>query len=191
MSNENILKTIGIISGSHTLNHLFNLYNTHMAKAVVPINTPNKVQYFRPADDLWIETSMRVIPSVEIAQGAAVGWKITSNTTTGEITLMGVENAAGADFVGIMAEPIVSSDADYATSGKFKQVKVPTSIYSKAEFAVITGTFTAADVGKTVEFSSNSLGLAVDTAGKGARIVKYISSSRGLCTFPMPATETA
>jgi hypothetical protein len=107
-----------------------------MAKATVALNTPNKTQYFRPADDLWIEMPFKVIASVAIAQGAAVGIKITSNTTTGEITLMGVENASGADFVGIMAEPVASTDSDYATSGKFKQVKVPTSIYSKAEFFV-------------------------------------------------------
>lgn len=162
-----------------------------MAKATVALNTPNKTQYFRPADDLWVEKSFPFIASVAIPQGAAVGIKITSNTTTWELTLMGVENASGADFVGIMAEPIVSTDSDYATSLKMKQVKVPTSIYSTAEFTVGAWTFTTVDVFKTVEFHSDSLGLAVDTAGKGARIVKYISSTRGLCTFPMPATETA
>jgi hypothetical protein len=35
------------------------------------------------------------------------------------------------------------------------------------------------------------LGLAVDTAGKGARIVEYISSLKGICQFVMPMTETA
>lgn len=104
---------------------------------------------------------------------------------------MGVENASGADFVGIIAEPIVSTDSDYATGGKLKGVRVPRSIYSKAFFTVGAGTFTAVDVWKTVEFHSDSKSLAVDTAGKGARIVKYISSTRGMCTFPMPATETA
>ena len=172
-------------------NLLFNLLTTNMAKSVVALNTPNKTQYFRPADDQWIEKSFPFIASVAIPQGAAVGIKITSNTTTGELTLMGVENAAGADFVGIMAEPIVSTDADYATSGKMKQVKVPLTYSALAEFAVGAGTFTKADVFKTVEFHSDSLGLAVDTAGKGARIMGYISSTRGLCSFPMPATETA
>lgn len=129
--------------------------------------------------------------STAIAEGAAVGIEISGNTTTGNLTLAAVENANGADFVGIMAEPITATDADYATAGKKKQVWVPDSIYSTAEFKVVNGTFTAADVYKTVQISSDSLGLDVDTAGKGARIVKRLSATRGICTFPMPATETA
>lgn len=162
-----------------------------MAKATVTLNTPNKTQYFRPADDMWRTEYFRIKASTAIPQGAAVWIEISGNTTTGRLTLMGVENASGADFVGIMAEPIVSTDADYATADKIKAVKVPNSSYAKAEFAVGAWTFTSADIFKTVEFHSDSLWLAVDTAGKGARIVGYISSSRWLCTFPMPATETA
>lgn len=104
---------------------------------------------------------------------------------------MGVQNAAGADFVGIMAEPIASTDADYATAGKLKAVKVPTSTKSTAFFTVGAGTFTAADLFRTARFHTDSLGLAVDTIGLGARIVKYISSTRGICEFSCPTTMTA
>jgi hypothetical protein len=104
--------------------------------------------------------------STAIAEGAALGIEIDSNNVTGNITLMGVENAKGADFVGIMAEPIVSTDDDYATAGKLKGVRVPKTIYAKAFFAVGAGTFTKADLFKTVQINANSLGLDVDTAGK-------------------------
>ena len=104
---------------------------------------------------------------------------------------MGVENAAGADFVGILAEPITSTDADYATAGKLKLVWIPKTREARSYFTVGAGTFTAADVGKTVEIHSDSKSLAVDTAGKGAKIVDYISSTRGVCTFNLPLTETA
>jgi len=137
---------------------------------------------------------METVPfkaSTAIAQGAAVGIEIDTNNVTGNLTLMGTENAAGADFAGIMITPVAATDDDYATAGKLKQVWIPDSIYSTAKFAVGTGTFTLSDVYKTVEFHSDSLGLAVDTAGKGARIVGFESATRGLCTFAMPATETA
>jgi hypothetical protein len=129
--------------------------------------------------------------STAMAEGAAIGIEISGNTTTGNYTLMGVENAAGADFAGILQEPIVSGDADYATAGKLKLVAIPVDQSAIAEFKVSAGTFTAADVGKTVEFHSDSLGLAVDTAGKGARISRYMSASRGECAFVLPTTETA
>ncbi len=72
-----------------------------------------------------------------------------------------------------------------------KYVRVANDNISTAFFKVKAGTFTAADVFKTVEFYSDATGLAVDTAGKGARIVGYISSTKGTCQFVMPNTETA
>ena len=107
-----------------------------MAIATTTLNTPNKVQNFRPADDSWETVLYPFKASTAIAQGAAVGIEIATNNVTGNLTLMGVQNASGADFVGIMAEPIVSTDADYATAGKLKAVKVPTSTKSKAYFTV-------------------------------------------------------
>lgn len=162
-----------------------------MGKAVTALNTPNSTKYFYPADDNWELKKLPFKASVEIAEGAAIGIEISSNTTTWNFTLMGTENTAWWDFKGIMAEPIVSTDTDYATAGKLKAVRVPKTIYAKSFFYVGAGTFTAVDVNKTVEFHSDSLGLAVDTAGKGARIVEYISSTKGICQFVMPNTETA
>ena len=129
--------------------------------------------------------------SVAAVDGTAIGIEIVTNAVTGNVTLMGTENAAGADFQGILAEPIASTDTDYATAGKLKAVWVPTSIDAESYFKVGTGTFTAADKFKTVQISSDSLKLDVDTAGKGARITKYISATQGVCTFPFGATETA
>lgn len=163
-----------------------------MGKAVTPLNAPNKTQYFYPA--VLEERDLIEMPfkaSTAMTEGAAIGIEISGNTTTGNVTLMWVENASGADFVGILAEPITATDADYATAGKLKAVWYPKTPYAKAFFAVGAGTFTAADVFKTVEFHSDSLWLAVDTAGKGARIRGYISASKGICDFSLPATETA
>lgn len=162
-----------------------------MWTAVTALNSPNKTQYFRPADNKWEMKQVQMKVSTAMTSWAAIGIVISSNTTTGDKTLMGVENASGADFVGILTETIASTDADYATSGKTRLCRVPTSIYSEAYFTVGAGTFTKIDEWKTVEIHSDSLTLAVDTAGKGARITKYISSTRGKCVFSLPATETA
>jgi len=162
-----------------------------MGKAVVGLNKPNETRYFYPADGNWKMTMLPFKASTTIAEGAVVGIEIASNTTTGNYTLFATENAAGADFTGIMAEPIVSGDADYATAGKLKGVRVPITTEAEAYFAVGAGTFTSVDVGKTVEITAGSLGLSVDTAGKGARITEYTSSTKGKCKFNLPTTETA
>lgn len=162
-----------------------------MAKAVTLVNTPNKTQYFYPADDQWILAALPMKVSTAMTEGSAVCVEISGNTTTGYYTKAGVENASGADIVGILAEPIVSTDADYATAFKMKNVWIFRTPTAKAFFTVGAGTFTNIDVGKTVEIHSDSLTLAVDTAGKGARITDYISSTRGKCVFCMPNTETA
>lgn len=140
----------------------------------------------------WKQVLRPMKASTVMVEGAAIGIEISSNTTTGYKTLMGVENAAGADFVGILAEPIAAADSDYATAGKLKAVLIPLSRdTAEAFFTVGEGTFTAIDEGKTVQFGSTSIDLDVDTAGKGARITKYISATRGKCVFSLPNTETA
>lgn len=162
-----------------------------MGKAVTPLNAPNQTRNFYPADNKWEMKAYPMKASTAMAEGAAIAIEISGNTTTGNHTLMGTENAAGADFVGILAEPITSSDADYATAGKLKLLWVPKTNVARSYFKVGAGTFTAADVGKTVEIHTDSVSLAVDTAGKGARIKEYISSTRGICEFSLPNTETA
>jgi len=150
-----------------------------MGKATVLVNTPNTTSNFYPANDKWEMKKLPMKASTAMVEGAAIAIEISSNTTTGNYTLMGVENVTGADFVGILAEPIV------------KGVRVPVNQQAEAFFTVGAGTFTAVDVGKTVEIHSDSKSLAVDTAGKGARITKYITSTRGKCAFVLPNTETA
>lgn len=86
--------------------------------------------------------------------------------------------------MGILAEAIAATDADYATSQKLKHVWVPLCKDATAEFTVGSGTFTTADVGKSVAFA-DSKSLAVDTAGDDARITKYLSSTRGECIFQL------
>jgi len=162
-----------------------------MGKATTGLNKPNETGNFLPLNGQWKLVQFPMKASTAIEEGSALAIEIASNTTTGYVTLMGTENAAGSDFVGILAEPITATDDDYATAGKLKGVWVPTSIYSEAYFTVWAGTFTAVDVFKTVEIHSDSKSLAVDTAGKGARITAYIDSTHGKCVFSLPTTETA
>ena len=151
----------------------------------------NVTTNFLPADGNWEMKKFGFKASAAIAEGALVGWEISGGTTTGNLTVYGVENASGADFVGILTAPIAATDSDYATAGKLKSVLIPKHALAEAYFTVAAGTFTTADIGKTVETASSATGLAVDTAGKGARITAYISSTRGKCNFSLPTTETA
>ena len=109
-----------------------------MGKAVTQLNASNSNTNFVviEAEKDWKITYLPFKASTAIEEGSAIGIEIVTNTTTGNVTLMGVENAAGADFVGIMAEPIVDTDKDYATAGKLKAVYVPKSINSRAKFTV-------------------------------------------------------
>ena len=162
-----------------------------MGKAVTLVNQPNNVQNFYPADDNWEMVMMPFVASTAIDEGTAVAPQITSNDVTWNLTKMGVENATGADFIWILAEPIKATDGDYATAGKEKGVWVPKNPYALAYFKVGAGTFTKADVFRTVELHSDYKSLAVDTKGKGARIMGYIDSTHGICRFSLPETETA
>jgi len=162
-----------------------------MWKAVTGINQPNETGNFLPFDWEWVLREYPILESTAIEEGTAVAPQISSNDVTWKLTKMGTENATGADFTGIIAEAIRATDDDYATAFKKKKVWVRKSVDSRAYFTVWAGTFTTADVFRTVEIHSDSLSLAVDTAGKGARIEEYISSTRGVCSFNLPMTETA
>lgn len=106
--------------------------------AVTPVNTPNHTQYFYPidADFKWKLTKLPFAASVAMVDGTAIGIQISGNTTTGNVTTMGAENASGADFVGILAEIIATTDSDYATAGKLKDVWVPNTPDAEAYFTV-------------------------------------------------------
>lgn len=134
----------------------------------------NTTTNFNPIKHLWKQKNLPMIASVAIEEGSAVYW-------VGDGTVTKSTNATG-NFAGLLAEPIAATDADYATSRKRKAVHVPKFNDSEAEFTVGAGTFTTADEGKSVKFNDEK-SLAVDTAGTQARIIKYISSTKGTCTF--------
>jgi len=163
-----------------------------MGKAVTPINSANQTGYFYPADDKWELKMLPMKASLAMAEGVAITAETNGAAVTGYYrTQVAVENLNGDDTMGILAEPILATDPDYAVAGKMKGVRVPKGPESEAYFTVGAGTFTAADVGATVELHSDFKSLAVDTLGKGATITGYISSTRGVCKFNMPKTEVA
>jgi len=160
--------------------------------SINPTSRQNDLTGFVPVKGVWAYERVKIKASTVLQMGDAVGIEISSNTTTGFNTVMGVENASGADFVGIYWDQLISSgDSDYASTTKFRTVAIPVSADAEAQFTVGAGTFTAVDVGKRVEIHSDNRSLAVDTAGKGASITRYISSTKGLCKFNLPTTETA
>lgn len=161
-------------------------------KSITPINTPNTTTYFMPISSTgWELRSIEMKASTAMSDWAAIWVEISGNTTTGNATLMPATNANGANFIGILAEKIATTDTDYATAGKLKQVWVPTNLMAEAKFKVWAGTFTAADKNKTVSFHSDSVSLAVDTAGAWAEIVWYETATRWRCRFSLPKTVTA
>lgn len=160
-------------------------------EAVIGLNLQNKNTNFLPVDPDWKIVELPVKESVALEEGTALSAEIVSNNVTGKLKAMGVENATGSDFIGILAEAVRSTDTDFTTAFKMKKVYVPISVNARARFRVWAGTFTAADVFKTVELHSDSKSLAVDTLGKGARIIKYISATEGECIFSLPQTEVA
>jgi hypothetical protein len=109
-----------------------------------------------------------------MGQGAGLYWNQSGVAT--------VVTDATANFAGILLEPVAATDADYAVTGKLRKVAVPASDQSECEFQVGAGTFAADDVGKSVKFE-NSISVDVDDAGTQVRIVKYLSATRGVCTF--------
>ena len=162
-----------------------------MAKAVVNENIPNRNQFFVPCDDQWMLTQLPFLASTAISDGAAVAVQIVANTTTGNHTLMGATNALWANFVGILADPIVATDPDFAVAGKLRWVWVPRTNTAECFFARGAGVLTAIDVGKTVAVTAGALGLSVDTQGLGATITQFINANRGKCIFNMPTSLTA
>lgn len=104
---------------------------------------------------------------------------------------MPATNSTGQNFVGILAEVIATTDADFATAGKQKNVWVPVSKLARAKFLVGAGTFTLADVHRVCNFHTDSLSLAVDTNGLGAIIEEYIDATHGVCSFNVGNVVTA
>lgn len=164
--------------------------------AITPIGTVNTTgeKNFTPYGRGWELRQIPIKASVALANGQALRWEISSNTTTGVAVSASNNsgiNSNGNNFIGILVQPVRSTDPDYATNGKLKTVAVPVSPEARARFTVGAGTFTSVDVGKTAAIHSDGISVAVDTAGLGCVIEGYISSTRGVCSFNIPNTLTA
>ena len=90
-----------------------------------------------------------------------------------------VTNATG-NFMGIMAEPIVAADSDYATSLKLKGVWCPSMNLRKQNSRLVLEHSQRLTL-KKVKFN-DEISLAVDTAGTQADITGY-QFYRGKCRF--------
>lgn len=119
---------------------------------------------------MWRLESRPMLESVAMEAGAAI-YRVGNGKHTKATN-------ATANFEGILAEPIASTDSDYATAFKMKKVWIPLSPRAEAQFTVGAGTFTGADVGKSVAFNDEK-SVAVDTAGTQFVITKYQSSTKG------------
>jgi hypothetical protein len=162
-----------------------------MAKAITPVNAPNNTRNFYPSNDLWRTDLYPVLASTALAEGTLLAVQVTASSPTGNVLAAATTNTTGQNVVGILAEPITASDADYATAGKLKLVHVPISQYSQAYFTVISGTFSLAQVGRVCQIAGSGTGLAVATNGLGAVIDGFISSTRGTCKLVVPYVVTA
>ena len=108
-----------------------------MGKALTALNTPNTTSNFLPADGNW---ELRLLPmkaSLAMVEGVAITAETNGADVTGYYrTQVAVENLNGDDTMGILAEPIATTDTDYATAGKLKGVYVPMTPEAEAYFTV-------------------------------------------------------
>lgn len=162
-----------------------------MGKAVTPVNSPNNVRNFYPADDKWELRYMPIVASVAMVDGTLLRAQVTASNPTGNLNLAVATNATGQNVVWILAEPIATTDSDYATAGKLKGVWVAKTVDAEAYFTVGAGTFTLADVNRMCSVHTDWKSLAVDTNGAGAIISGYISATRGKCKFNVPNVVTS
>lgn len=147
---------------------------------------------FKPVWSDWEIKELVIKESVALSAGTLLATEILSNTTTGKLVAGGAEQSAWANYVGILAQDILATDADYATSGKTRLVYVPCSVKAESEFQRTSGTLSSVDVWKTVEVSWSGTWLAVDTLWLWATIVKVITEDRGVCAINFTTvTETA
>lgn len=93
-------------------------------------------------------------------------------------------DSTAGNFFGVIRQTIASTDDDY-TSTKQVAVEVPTEQGVEWDFTVWAGTFTSADVDKYADLNDEK-SVAVDTSTKKqVYITKYISATKGRCTFAL------
>jgi hypothetical protein len=152
-----------------------------MALPITALGSKNNTQNFIPSNDQWKVTELPYKASEALVDGGLVVVEVSGSSPTGYACKAGTTNANGQNVVGILAEPIAATDADYATAGKLKKVWVPVNSEAECFFSVGAGTFTAADVGRVAQVHTDSKSVAVDTNGLGVEITGYISSTKGKC----------
>lgn len=160
---------------------------------VTTINTPNVTSNFEPIGrgTKWEILALPIVASVAMVPGTLLSVEVSGSSPTGNLKKAAATNANGQNIRGILIDTISTTDSDYATAGKLKNVAVPMTGYAEAFFTVGAGTFTAADVGRVCNIHTDSISLAVDTNGLGAVITGYISATRGTCNFSVPVVVTS
>lgn len=160
---------------------------------VTTINTPNVTSNFEPIGrgTKWEILALPMKASSAMVPGTLVSVEVSGSSPTGYLCKAATTNANGQNIRGILIDTIATTDSDYATAGKLKNVAVPTTTSAEAYFTVGAGTFTAADVGRVCNIHTDSISLAVDTNGLGAVITGYISATRGVCDFSVAKVVTS
>lgn len=159
--------------------------------AVTPLNYTNKTQNFYPIKGVWTLEQRPFVASAAIEAGTAVAIQVVTSNPTGNLIAAPTTQATGQNIVGILAETIATTDSDYATAGKLKGVWIPIDANCEFTWPVGSGTFTAADVGRTCALVSGGKSVAVDTNGNVCTITKFISSTRLQAKFNMAPIQTA
>ena len=112
-----------------------------------------------------------VTASTPLAVGALL-------TFSGGLLVAATSATAAADIVGVNVKPIVSTDSDYATSGRLIPVEVPAERCVIWEADVTSG-LVAADILKEVDLTDASTVNRGAVAVKAVRCMGVISTTKG------------
>lgn len=162
---------------------------------ITPVNTYNSSQYFNPSgiDNIsWEDKDLPFAASVAIPQGALVQVEISGGVATGNLTLATPSglNVKGATLVGIMKQPIASTDSDYATAGKLKTISVIRHPMATATF-VTKATTTVKQFG-TYAIDTGALTVDGGTAGIAVFVTDVnAAGTGGTVSFPFAYTQMA
>lgn len=121
----------------------------------------------------WVMKKLPIIASVEMESGSAL-YAVGDGTHT-------IVTTTSGNFAGIIAEPIASTDADYATSKKLKTVWVP--VTSKAECLFTCTGLTTTYIGANADFATATTVAPGTSTHDQVTITGFISSTRGRCRF--------
>jgi hypothetical protein len=160
-------------------------------QAITPLNTPNNTKNFVPVGEGWVMKQIRIKPSVAIADGTAIGVEVVSSATTGYAIAMPATNANGQNFIGILAEAVTASDADYASTTKTRSVFIPVNKAIATAKATTSATATSAVVGRVVQFSGSGATVAPTTNGAGCVITDFVDANTVLVSFDVANAVTA